>query len=673
MKLKNKIFSLMLLATIAVGCTDDFESTNSDPNKLYNIELRNIFPGTVYRTMNTISDLNYYRMWFYSRQMASRAFNSVWSERGDRYLSSFYVDILRDLESLDVKYTATGDKPNALGVVKTWKAFIFYQLTSLFGPICLSDMGMGDDTSKRSFAYDSEEKAYDGILNLLSTAVDLFDPSSSADALDRDPVYSGDVEKWRKLANTLRLEVAMNIQNISIDKAREYAAKSMEHEDWLISSLDEALAPKYGNVIDVDNSRYWKLIYKDQIQTSGKYDNLPSMNEYFAVYLYTYNDPRMQCYFEESNKYSKEAAPYLMPDFLTRSHDCKQFGCNATQQALHLQWMIEGYEVRDSLRVRYNIPYPPTPENPGGRTPFGWLRPKDPSDPNGTLELPDPLSMSDQAYNRCMIKEKYYEKDAPLTLFRWADACFLCAEASMKFGLGSKTAQSYYEAGINASFQENGISNEVAEYLAQPGVAWGTDHEGLYDTRKLMTATIKGKTDGDEGKLKQIYVQRWIADFGDGLSAWRMERRTRALNLPPLFSNGLNSYEEGGDPDYGYPERVYFSNADRINNETAYYEAVEILKKNSPDVNEARWGDNVFICLHFAKPVPDKEATIAGYRAMTYVPFNMDMQQKKYGANYEEFVKNAQQLTGIKDATLALEEAYSFVINSTVCVYKVEK
>ena len=34
MKLKNKIFSLMLLATIAVGCTDDFESTNSDYNKL---------------------------------------------------------------------------------------------------------------------------------------------------------------------------------------------------------------------------------------------------------------------------------------------------------------------------------------------------------------------------------------------------------------------------------------------------------------------------------------------------------------------------------------------------------------------------------------------------------------------------------------------------------------
>ena len=142
----------MLLATIAVGCTDDFESTNSDPNKLYNIELRNIFPGTVYRTMNTISDLNYYRMWFYSRQMASRAFNSVWSERGDRYLSSFYVDILRDLESLDVKYTATGDKPNALGVVKTWKAFIFYQLIPRICPALCGQKASHDRFSRRHCA-----------------------------------------------------------------------------------------------------------------------------------------------------------------------------------------------------------------------------------------------------------------------------------------------------------------------------------------------------------------------------------------------------------------------------------------------------------------------------------------------------------------------------------------
>ena len=64
-----------------------------------------------------------------------------------------------------------------------------------------------------------------------------------------------------------------------------------------------------------------------------------------------------------------------------------------------------------------------------------------------------------------------------------ADACFLCAEAKVKFNLGSKDAQSYYEEGIRASFEENGLSASLAAYMAQEGIAWGTSHKGFYDTR----------------------------------------------------------------------------------------------------------------------------------------------------------------------------------------------
>ena len=46
MKLKNKILPLLLLASTAVGCTDGFETINSDPNKLYEVNLQSIFPGT---------------------------------------------------------------------------------------------------------------------------------------------------------------------------------------------------------------------------------------------------------------------------------------------------------------------------------------------------------------------------------------------------------------------------------------------------------------------------------------------------------------------------------------------------------------------------------------------------------------------------------------------------
>ena len=107
---------------------------------------------------------------------------------------------------------------------------------------------------------------------------------SSTDKILKDPVYNGDVQKWRKLANTLRLEIAMNIQNISEEKAREYAAKSMGHEEWLVSSLDDAVAPKNGTVIDKDCSWYYTRLYKEEIQTKANWGLIPSMNEYFAIY-----------------------------------------------------------------------------------------------------------------------------------------------------------------------------------------------------------------------------------------------------------------------------------------------------------------------------------------------------------------------------------------------------
>lgn len=75
----------------------------------------------------------------------------------------------------------------------------------------------------------------------------------------------------------------------------------------------------------------------------------------------------------------------------------------------------------------------------------------------------------------------------------------------------------------------------------------------------------------------------------------------------------------------------------------------------------------------FAKPVPNQEEMIASWENIDYVQFNMDFQAKKYGQTYEEFLKNARELTGIKDAEEALDKAYNFLIEATLLVYKVEK
>lgn len=101
MKIKNKLVVSLLLIISAVSCIDNFEEINSDPNKIYEVTLQSIFPGTVYRTMTVICEMNYNRFMSYSRYVTVTPFQVPWNEKGDGYYRKFYVEILRDLNALE--------------------------------------------------------------------------------------------------------------------------------------------------------------------------------------------------------------------------------------------------------------------------------------------------------------------------------------------------------------------------------------------------------------------------------------------------------------------------------------------------------------------------------------------------------------------------------------------
>lgn len=667
MNIKNKILSFSAAALLLVGCTDGFEDINSDQNKIYTPTFQSIFPGTVYKTMNLFSQLNYYRMWSYSRYVTVQAFQGGMRDGNDGYYRTFYVDILRDLRAMEKEYANSSNK-NSYAAILTWEALLYYNMTSLYGPVMMSDAGYSS-VEKKQVKYDDEADAYKQILDQLSKAYDTFDEANGGSLL-KDPIYDGDIAKWKKLANTLRLEVAMNVQNISEDEAREYAAKSLEHESDIFASADDQLMPKYGTVETADGSYYYKQIWKPLNENNGKYDNIPSFNEYSATYLFSFNDPRYKVWFLKSGESVPTYPKHLIPDFLTRPHDCDVSNCNVTNRAQHLSWMLQGKEVRDSLRVRYWIPYVPTRDS--WQTPFGWEANYDPSDPNGNERFRNPLPDIDA---RCYINPKYYAMDAAIPMLRYSDACFLQAEAKVKFGLGAKSAESCYKDGIAASFSENGLTDEqLTAYMAQDGIKWGTSHKGFDDTRRLFTAQING-ADGDEGKLDQIYKQRYFAGWLDGLGAWRLERRTRNLNFPPFFDNGSQAYEEGGAPFYCWPERLRIPMSENETNKVNFMEALDNMQAKSKRPNSGYYGDNILTLLQFAKPVPDQDAMLAKYKAMHYLDYNIDMQAKFYGKNWEEFVKKARTMVEpIEDETEEelLKRAFNFEIRSVASIYTVD-
>jgi hypothetical protein len=96
----------------------------------------------------------------------------------------------------------------------------------------------------------------------------------------------------------------------------------------------------------------------------------------------------------------------------------------------------------------------------------------------------------------------------PTQILTYAELQFIRAEAANRgiAGLTAGQAKGFYDDAITASLNQWGVTSAaaVSAYLAQPGVAY------------------KGGVDG----LKQIAVQKYVALFTDGGTAWAEWRRT---------------------------------------------------------------------------------------------------------------------------------------------------
>jgi hypothetical protein len=106
-------------------------------------------------------------------------------------------------------------KQNYRYIGKFFQAYFVVDMTQMFGDIPYSQMmqsisknNFSDSTAIRP-AYDKQQDIYLGVLNDLKLASDSL--SSSQTAIGGDIVYSGDIEKWKKLINSFTLRVLMSL------------------------------------------------------------------------------------------------------------------------------------------------------------------------------------------------------------------------------------------------------------------------------------------------------------------------------------------------------------------------------------------------------------------------------------------------------------------------------
>lgn len=135
----------------------------------------------------------------------------------DGFWDSYYSDPLANLNRIAER----NESPNQVAIALTLKSLVFQVMTDLWGDIPYSEALRGDkEDGTLTPKYDKQADIYAALLKDLKDAAAKFDDKAGKFG-NEELIYKGDVAKWRKFANSLRMRVAMRMSEV--DPARAQA------------------------------------------------------------------------------------------------------------------------------------------------------------------------------------------------------------------------------------------------------------------------------------------------------------------------------------------------------------------------------------------------------------------------------------------------------------------
>lgn len=191
------------------------------------------------------------------------------------------------------------NNPVPYAIAQIIKVAAMHRVTDTYGPIPYSQIGQD---GKINIPYDTQEQVYDRLFDELDESIETLTNNRNAALVSSiDFVYQGNVQKWVKFANSLKLRLAIRIANVAPAKAKQRAEEAVNHELGVIESNADNATWKYFGAIN--NPLFVAVRYNEE--ASGG-DTHPAAD--IISYMNGYDDNRRAAYFEESKWESK---PYV--------------------------------------------------------------------------------------------------------------------------------------------------------------------------------------------------------------------------------------------------------------------------------------------------------------------------------------------------------------------------
>lgn len=306
----RRVLLAMLGTALTTACTSDFTEWNTNPNEATEdmLDWDNARTGSYflqmeqnvlvvaqpaagigtdrYQTVEIMGGDGFVGYFGFPSPSINSAGRYNWNKEswyGDMFTTN-YTRTMNAWRSLKQAIDDENDPRYALAQIL--KVAAMHRVTDTYGPIPYLSFGVENEVP-----YDSQKDVYYRFFEELADAVETLAPYANAGETlftEYDCVYRGDLTKWVKFANSLRLRLAMHLAYVDASKAQQEAEAALAAPLGVMTEATDIAQLQHISPLET---------YESPIYIVGVSWKDLRMGATLDSYMNGYNDPRLASYF----------------------------------------------------------------------------------------------------------------------------------------------------------------------------------------------------------------------------------------------------------------------------------------------------------------------------------------------------------------------------------------
>lgn len=559
-KIKNILFALAVMCGLTMSsCSDEHMiSVNTDDTKSPTANPNNLLTTGMLQTYGDFDMMDTYRCyitgftqyysggWNVSTFAGSNMFDNEYSRKmWDKFYGVAIKNIVQGIED-------TKDQANINAVLRIYRVYLLSLIVDTYGDAPCREAGYAAIKGITYPKYDTQKEAYEFFFSELKECVAQL--SADADKVTGDvSTMGGNLNSWKKFANSLRMRFAMRISDVEPATAQAEFESAINADGGYVSTASDNVFVKYLKKSFTFYPGANDLDFRVNALSEMLYGQDPTSPTFICKTLYKYllekGDPRLyricRCYLNATrSEVAAEGCYDITEEIVKWGEDERAIDPNSKAG-------IQPNEVGEA----WWCAWPTIPSNDKIPTLDRLVK----ENPNAGFDQNNfPARMT-----RPFLNIAFEQADCPGVLFTSAEAEFLLAEAKMLGWNVPGTMEEHYAAGVrsameflNANYNITAITeNEINEYLANNPLG-GNPKES-------------------------INLQAWILHLTNPVEGWANQRRSDYPALKDRRSVPTESSMKIGEDDLRVPARLRYPTLEEENNSANYKAAIS----RQPDDN----------------------------------------------------------------------------------------